>query len=187
MADFPSKVTTETGSPTSQTSQQGGNSLRGLASNVTTKMNMSFIRSIPAILMMLEIVLGLLHWALIASGPYTRSSAYGWVMFVAITLWILTTILFFIILFNVQEKLTFVPWTLTVMGYFGVATVLYLTAFLANAATVHPFHGLPFYGHFAAAAFFSAVVTLTYGGSAFFAYLDWKGDGGNAATNTVPT
>lgn len=58
MTDFPSKVTTETGSPNSQNTQQGANSLRGLASNVTTSMDMSFIRSIPSILMMAQIVSG---------------------------------------------------------------------------------------------------------------------------------
>ncbi|XP_040893394.1 plasmolipin [Toxotes jaculatrix] len=187
MADFPSKVTTETGSPSSQSSPQGGNSLRGLAANVTTMMDMSFIRSIPAILMMTEIFLGLLQWALIASAPYTILPAYGWVMFVAVTLWLLTTILFFMILFSAPRKLTAVPWPLTVMMYQGIATVLYLTAFLANAASVHPFRYSYFYGHMAAAAFFGAVVTLAYGASAFFSYLDWKGDGGNAATSTVPT
>ncbi|XP_070687128.1 plasmolipin [Pempheris klunzingeri] len=187
MADFPSKVTTETSSPHSQGSQQGGNSLRGLAANVTTMVDMSFIRSIPAILMIAEIFLGLLQWALIASAPYTLLPAYGWVMFVAVTLWILTTILFCMILFGAQQKLTFVPWPLTVMVYHGVATVLYLTAFLANAASVRPFHLSYFYGHMAAAAFFGAVVTVAYGASAFFSYLDWKGDGGNAATSTVPT
>ncbi|XP_023277021.1 plasmolipin [Seriola lalandi dorsalis] len=187
MADFPSKVTTETSSPNSNSSQQGGNSLRGLTANVTTMMDMSFIRSIPAILMIAEICLGLLHWALIAGTPYTGAPAYGWVMFVAVTLWILTTILFFMILFSVQRKLTSVPWPLTVMAYNGIATVLYLTAFLANAASVHPYRFLYFYGHMAAAAFFGAAVTLAYGVSAFFSYLDWKGDGGNAATSTVPT
>ncbi|KAM9352688.1 plasmolipin [Symphorus nematophorus] len=187
MADFPSKVATETSSPHSQGSQQGGNSLRGLAANVTTNMDISFIRSIPAILMMAEIFLGLLQWALIASAPYTVLPAYGWVMFVAVTLWILTTILFFMILFSAQERLSAVPWPLTVMVYHGVAATLYLTAFLANAASVHPFSGFYFYGHMAAAAFFGAVVTVAYGASAFFSYLHWRGDGGNAATSTVPT
>ncbi|XP_034542559.1 plasmolipin [Notolabrus celidotus] len=186
MADFPSKVNTETGSSNAQTSQQGGNSLRGLASNVTSAMNMPFIRSIQGILMMVEIVLGLLHWALIAGAFYQPLPAYGWVMFVAVTLWIITTILFLIFLFNVHEKLTFVPWLLTMMGYHGIATVLYLTAFLTNAASVHPFHLNYFFGHFAAAAFFGALVMLAYGVSAVFSYLAWKGDGGNAATNTVP-
>ncbi|XP_041795449.1 plasmolipin [Chelmon rostratus] len=184
MEDFPSKVTTETSSPHSQ---QGGNSLGGLATQVTTMMDISFIRSIPAILMMAEIFLGLLHWALIASTYYSVVPAYGWVMFVAVTLWILTTILFFMILFGAQQKLTAVPWLLTVMVYHGVATVLYLTAFLTNAASVQPFFHSYFYGHLAAAAFFGAVVTVLYGASAFFSYLDWRGDGGNSATNTVPT
>ncbi|XP_041854185.1 plasmolipin [Melanotaenia boesemani] len=185
MAEFPSKVTTETSSPHSQSSQPGGNSLQGLATSVTTMMDTSFIRSIPAMLMMAEMFLGLLHWALIASTFYTVVPAYGWVMFVAVTLWILTTILFFIILFGVQRQLTVVPWPLMVMVYNGVATVLYLTAFLANAATVRQFiYG---YGHIAAAAFFGAVVTVLYGASAFFSYLDWRDDGGNAATSTVPT
>lgn len=35
--------------------------------------------------------------------------------------------------------------------------------------------------------FFGAVVTIAYGASALFSYLDWKGDGGNAANTTVPT
>lgn len=182
MADFPSKVTTETGSPSTQSSQQGGNSLRGLASQVSSGMDMSFIRSIPAILMIAEIVLGLLHWALIA-GTHFITAAYGWVMFVAVTSWLITLILFFIILFSVQRALPSVPWTLMVMVYYAVVTVLYLTAFITNAASVY----WVFYGHFAAASFFAAVVTIAYGASAFFAYLDWKGDGGNAATNTVPT
>ncbi|XP_035013778.1 plasmolipin [Hippoglossus stenolepis] len=185
MADFPSKVATETSSPNSQSSQQGGNSLRGLAANVTTRMDVVFIRSLPAILMIAEIITGLLQWALIASANYTYVPAYGWVMFVAVTLWILTTILFFMLLFGAQRKLSAVPWPLTVMVYNGIATVLCLSAFLANAATVHHFH--LFYGHIAAAAFFGAVVTLTYAASAFFSYLDWKDDRGNADTSTVPT
>ncbi|XP_029909823.1 plasmolipin [Myripristis murdjan] len=187
MAEFPSKVTTETSPPRSQASQQGGNSLGGLAASVTVRMDMTFIKSIPAVLMMAEMVLGLLQWALIASAYYTLVPAYGWVMFVAVTLWLLTTILFFMILFSVQRKLPAVPWPLTVMIYHGVATVLYLTAFLANAASVTPFYRTFYYGHMAAAAFFGAVVTVAYAASAYFSYLDWRGDGGNAATSTVPT
>lgn len=53
MADFPSKVSTETSSPQSQ---QGGSRLQGLATNLTSGMDLSFVRSVPAILMMIEIV-----------------------------------------------------------------------------------------------------------------------------------
>lgn len=187
MEDFPAKVTTETGSPTAQSSTQGGNSLRGLASNIAYMVDMSFIRSIPAILMMAEIFLGLLHWSLIASSPHMLAPALGWVLFVAITLWLLTIILFCLILFSIQHRMTFIPWPMTMMAYHGVATLLYLTAFIANAATAPSFRLIYYYGHIAAAAFFGVVVTVVYGVSAYFSYLDWRGGGSDAATNTVPT
>lgn len=187
MADFPSKVTTETGSPTAQSSAQGGNSLRAMASNVAYMVDMSFFRSIPAILMMAEIFLGLLLWSLIASSHYKISPAFSWVLFVAITAWLLTIILFCLILFSLQHRITFVPWPMTTMAYHAVVTLLYLTAFVANAASVPSFTQAYHYGHFAAAAFFAAVVTVLYGVSAYFSYLDWRGGGSDAATNTVPT
>lgn len=56
MADFPSKVTTETSAPSAQGSQQGGNSFSGMAADFTTMVDISFIRSIPAILMIAEVV-----------------------------------------------------------------------------------------------------------------------------------
>lgn len=37
------------------------------------------------------------------------------------------------------------------------------------------------------AQFFGALTTLLYAASAFFSYLEWREDGGNAATSTVPT
>ncbi|CAF98911.1 unnamed protein product [Tetraodon nigroviridis] len=128
-------------------------------------------------------LLGMIHWALIASTIFVHTSVYGWVMFVAVTLWILTTILFLLTLFSGHRHLAFIPWPLTVMMYNGIAAVLYLTAFLANAASVPT--GFLYDGHLGAAAFFGAVVTVAYGVGTFFSYLDWRGDNGN--TSTVPT
>lgn len=34
--------------------------------------------------------------------------------------------------------------------------------------------------------FFGILVTIAYGASTAFAYMEWKGDGGNAAMTTVP-
>lgn len=56
MADFPSNVSTETSSPAYQNQAQGGNSLRGLATSASTVVDMFFLKSIPAILMMVEVV-----------------------------------------------------------------------------------------------------------------------------------
>ncbi|XP_023137668.1 plasmolipin [Amphiprion ocellaris] len=181
MADFPSKVTTETSVPQPQSSPSGR-----MASSIAVVIDTSFIRSIPAILMIVEILAGLIQWALIASTPYTLESAYGWVMFVAVGLWITTIILFVVSLFGVQQKLTFVAWSLAEMMYNGIATVLYFIAFVVNAAFVNPFAGL-FYGHLAAATAFGALVTLAYGTSTFFSFLSWREAQGSAAPGTVPT
>ncbi|XP_036440906.1 plasmolipin [Colossoma macropomum] len=177
MADFPGKVSTETSSPQSQT---GSMQLM----NISTDLN--FIKTIPGILLFAEIVLGLLVWALISSAAYQAVPAYGWVMFVSVTLWILSIVLFIILFLNLKQKLVSVPWPLVLMVFYAVATVLYLTAFVANAASVSVYVICYHYNRMAAAAFFGIVVTLTYAASAFFAYLDWRGDGGNAATSTVP-
>ncbi|XP_062860225.1 plasmolipin [Trichomycterus rosablanca] len=178
MADFPGKVNTETSSPQPPTSQNQFMSM---------SMDLYFMKTIPGILLQVEIVLGLLVWALVSSTAYGLLPAFGWVLFVSITLWILTIVLFVMLFFGMRQKLTSIPWPLVLLVFYGVATVLYLTAFLADAASVPYFSNYPFhYYSLAASAFFAIVVTLTYGASTFFAFLDWKGDGGNAATSTVP-
>ncbi|KAJ8398597.1 hypothetical protein AAFF_G00421250 [Aldrovandia affinis] len=176
MAEFPAKVSTETSSPSSQGG--GGFHIPSFISRYVS-MDMGFIMTIPAILMLVEIVLGLLVWALIAGSGYSNIPAYGWVMFVSVIFWLLTIFLFFIIFLGIQNKMIFVPWSLALLIFNATATILYLTAFVANAASVYN-------DHQAAAAFFAIVVTLAYGGSSFFAFMSWRGDGGNAATNTIP-
>lgn len=59
-------------------------------------------------------VLGLLVWALIADTPYHLYPAYGWVMFVAVFLWLVTIVVFVIYLFQLHMKLYMVPWPLVV-------------------------------------------------------------------------
>lgn len=56
----------------------------------------------------------MIHWALIASTIFVQTAAYGWVMFVAVTLWILTSIFFLLFLFSGNRYVSFVPWPLTV-------------------------------------------------------------------------
>lgn len=59
-------------------------------------------------------VLGLLVWALIADTPYHLYPAYGWVMFVAVFLWLVTIVFFVVYLFQLHMKLYMVPWPLVV-------------------------------------------------------------------------
>ncbi|XP_016086310.1 plasmolipin-like [Sinocyclocheilus grahami] len=173
MADFPGKVNTQTSSSEPQRS-----------SGIPAIVDMDFIRSIPGILLIAEIFVGLLVWSLIASTSYTSYPAYGWVMFVSVTLWLLSIALF-VVLLRFYQRLPSVPWPLVLMVFYVVAAVLYITAFLADAVSV-PSQWYLWHGHLGASAFFAIVVTLLYGASSYFAYLDWRGEGQNAAASTVP-
>uniref|UniRef100_A0A8C9J311 Plasmolipin n=1 Tax=Panthera tigris altaica TaxID=74533 RepID=A0A8C9J311_PANTA len=81
-------------------------------------------------------VLGLLVWALIADTPYHLYPAYGWVMFVAVFLWLVTIVFFILYLFQLHMKLYMVPWPLVLMIFNVGATVLYITAFITCSAAV---------------------------------------------------
>ncbi|KAK9958937.1 hypothetical protein ABG768_011033 [Culter alburnus] len=172
MADFPGKVSTQTSSQEPQRSF-------GIPSSV----DMNFIKSIPGILLLAEIVVGLLVWALIASTSHSSEAVYGWVLFVSVTLWLLSIALLVVLLLRFHQSLPSIPWPLVLMVFYSVATVLYLTAFLANAANVR--YGF-YHGHLGTSAFFAIVVTLLYAASSYFAYLGWRGEGQNAAGSTVP-
>uniref|UniRef100_A0A3B4ZSI0 Plasmolipin n=1 Tax=Stegastes partitus TaxID=144197 RepID=A0A3B4ZSI0_9TELE len=154
MADFPSKVSTET-----SVSQPHSSQPARMAGPITVQLDVSFIKSIPGILMVVEMLLGLIQWALIASVNYGWAPAFIWVMFVAVGLWITTTILYVMTLFSIQQRLTGLPWPILV----GRETF----ALLLKA--------------------FGAFVTLAYGASTFFSFLSWREDGGSPPTTTVPT
>ncbi|XP_063052123.1 plasmolipin [Engraulis encrasicolus] len=171
MADFPSKVNTQT----SAASPQGNAG--------TMQFDVTFVKTIPAILMIVEMVLGLLVFPLVSS-IYWVPPAIGWILFVSVTSWLLTTILFFMLLFGVH-KMVPLPWPLALMIYHVVVTVLYFTAFITLAVCA----GSNWYifNNLAAASFFACADTVAYGASTFFSYLTWKGEGDNAAGATVPT
>ncbi|XP_033898080.2 plasmolipin [Acipenser ruthenus] len=176
MDEFPAKVSTETSSqPT-----QSNSGFRGFSVG-PVKMDVLFIRTIPGILMIVEIVLGLLVWALIAGTTYVNH-AFGWVMFVSVTLWVITTSLFVVYLLSVPAKIQFVPWPIAMLIFNVIATVLYITAFITNAASV-PTNWAPYYNNLAASAFFACLVMIAYCASSFFSFTAFRGQGSNAATN----
>ncbi|XP_063802292.1 plasmolipin [Pseudophryne corroboree] len=173
MAEFPAKVSTQTS--TSEPSSRAG--------RICQDLDLIFIRSIPGILMIIEMVLGLLVWALVADSRYGAVPAYGWVMFVAIFCWLMTIILFVTILLQLQRRIAVVPWPIVVLGYHVAATLLYITGFITCAASVQAGFPSPTeYNKRAAASFFAGVVMVAYGGSAFFSFSEWRGVGSNAAS-----
>ncbi|CAO2610440.1 Pllp [Lemmus lemmus] len=177
MAEFPSKVSTRTSSPA-----------QGVGASVSAlRPDLGFVRSALGVLALLQLVLGLLVWALIADTPYHLYPAYGWVMFVAVFLWLMTVVFFIIYLFQLHMKLYMVPWPLVLMVFFVAATVLYITAFITCAAAVDltSLKGSRPYNQRSAASFFACLVMIAYGVSAFFSFQAWRGVGSNAATSQM--
>uniref|UniRef100_A0A9L0TR76 Plasmolipin n=1 Tax=Equus caballus TaxID=9796 RepID=A0A9L0TR76_HORSE len=193
MAEFPAKVSTRTSSP----AQGAGASVSAL------RPDLGFVRSSLGALMLLQLcetrscvasdtraeweVLGLLVWALIADTPYHLYPAYGWVMFVAVFLWLVTIVFFILYLFQLHMKLHMVPWPLVLMIFNVGATVLYITAFITCSAVVDltSLKGTRPYNQRAAASFFACLVMIAYGASAFFSFQAWRGVGSNAATSQM--
>ncbi|CAN2389332.1 membrane raft polarization, partial [Pristimantis euphronides] len=172
MAEFPAKVST-------QTSTLDVSSGLGFCPGP----DFSFLTSIPGILMLVEIVLGLLVWALVASTYHTLFAANGWILFVTIFCWILTIILFSMLLLQLTRRISFVSWPLTVLFYHVVATILYITAFITLAATVnhvYRYNIVEEYNKKAAASFFACVVMIAYGASTVLSFMEWRGSGSNA-------
>ncbi|XP_077307273.1 plasmolipin [Lithobates pipiens] len=173
MAEFPAKVSTQT-----STADAAGH---GVA--YFLRPDLSFVKSIPAILMAVELVFGLLVWALVADSHYWLAAAYGWVMFVALFCWLVTLILFILLILQIQRRISFIPWPMVLFIYHAAATILYVTAFITCAASTKV--GVLYVSDSnkrAAASFFACLVMIAYGASTFFSFTDWRGPGTNAAS-----
>ncbi|CAM9568427.1 unnamed protein product [Lampetra planeri] len=163
MADFPDKVSTNTTSsyPAAQSSSQ-------------IALDKGFVKTIPGILMILEIVFGLLVWSLVAATNYTTVPPLGWVLFVAVFFWLLTVFFFVVDLFALYTRAQNINWSLVGFGYNLAAAVIYLTAAIADAASSNIYEGYE-RSHLVASTFFAFVVTLLYGGSCFCDFRAWQG------------
>ncbi|XP_025776370.1 plasmolipin [Puma concolor] len=124
-------------------------------------------------------VLGLLVWALIADTPYHLYPAYGWVMFVAVFLWLVTIVFFILYLFQLHMKLYMVPWPLVVS--LGGLSGTRIPVTLPPSATAHTNSALVS----SSFQFFACLVMIAYGVSAFFSFQAWRGVGSNAATSQM--
>ncbi|XP_039192257.1 CKLF-like MARVEL transmembrane domain-containing protein 8 isoform X1 [Crotalus tigris] len=133
-----------------------------------------FLKTIPGVLMVFEIVLGLLVWMLIAGTDYFLYPVFGWIMFVAVFYWILT--LFFLIIYMTMTytRIPQVPWTTVGLYFNGSALLLYLIAAISEACTVTKELDYHNYNSWAASSFFAFVVASCYGGNTYFSFVSWR-------------
>ncbi|XP_035499883.2 CKLF-like MARVEL transmembrane domain-containing protein 8b [Scophthalmus maximus] len=144
-------------------------------STSTLAFDRHFTRTAKGILLLAEIVCGMLVWILVGGTEYFHLSALCWVMFVAISCWVLTVCLFITDLTGAHKRIPQVPWTTLSLCLNCGAAALYLAAAVADALSVNQAtRGRHNYNCWAASAFFAFLTTLCYAGSSYLSYRTWK-------------
>ncbi|XP_038625745.1 CKLF-like MARVEL transmembrane domain-containing protein 8 isoform X1 [Tachyglossus aculeatus] len=133
-----------------------------------------FLRTLPGLLILAEIVFGLLVWTLIAGTEYFRVPAFGWVMFVAVFYWVLTVFFLIIYMTMTYTRIPQVPWTTVGLCFNGSAFILYLIAAIVDASSVTKEQDSHNYNSWAASSFFAFMVTICYAGNAYFSFISWR-------------
>ncbi|NWI97920.1 CKLF8 protein, partial [Pitta sordida] len=144
------------------------------ASSSTLAYDKEFLRTVPGLLMVTEIVLGLLVWTLIAGTEYFLYLGFGWVMFVAVFYWVLTIFFLIIYMTMTYTGIPQVPWTTVGLCFNGSAFVLYLIAAIVDASSVTKDLDNHNYNSWAASSFFAFVVTSCYAGNTYFSFISWR-------------
>ncbi|XP_040906650.1 myelin and lymphocyte protein-like [Toxotes jaculatrix] len=137
--------------------------------------------SIPEVFFIPEFVFGGLVWILVASTRVSPDNPLGWVMFVSVFCFVVTTLWFFIFLCGANQSGI---WPSLDAGYHFVAVVFYLSASVALAyitvlsgqipAIVLTGDVLKNYRLDIAAVVMSYVATLLYFLHAIFCAIRWK-------------
>ncbi|NWW33066.1 CKLF8 protein, partial [Panurus biarmicus] len=146
------------------------------ASSSTLAYDREFLRTVPGLLMVTEIVLGLLVWTLIAGTEYFLYPAFGWVMFVAVFYWVLTVFFLIIYMTMTYTRIPQVPWTMVVN--IPILCCFSLLGFEESKISVHStciFNQLYLYSkYWCILRFFAFVVTSCYAGNTYFSFISWR-------------
>lgn len=148
--------------------QTGSHDISGLSHKPSLPLGSLLFRRLDGLLIVGELVCGALVWFLEAGTNLPIPTYQGWVMFVAVTFFILTLIQFVIYLSHMPER-NIDAWKMADILYNSVAFAMYLSAsvLLANLlATSSPGNSL--YSLNVAAVIFAFLTTLFYGMSIVF-------------------
>ncbi|XP_078482241.1 MARVEL domain-containing protein 1 [Ciona intestinalis] len=137
----------------------------------TVSMNVNYVTSPLGILRICEMVLGLICWAIVASIPWlNHSPPWQFVMFVAVTSWIMTVILFIIYVGAFHASIcSGLPWAIIELLFNGFWAVFYFIAACVAAAYTNGWSLL------VAATVFAWFTTICYVVHAAFAFKEYRG------------
>ncbi|XP_069669029.1 plasmolipin-like [Periplaneta americana] len=136
-------------------------------------LNFVYFRSIPGILKLLQLLIGVVCIACASSAWHP---GIRWFLFVAAASFLVTLIWVFIYLLSIREAFKLpINWTLAELLITGTITVLYLIAFIVQLSVYSHYCPSYYKDPNIAAGVFGLFNTLAYGAGAFFLYAEWKG------------
>jgi len=139
------------------------------------KCNVGYFQTIPGILKLIQLIFGIICMA--CASP-VHLPATHWFLFVAVTSFIATLLWSFVYLLGIREVLTLaINWILTELVNTGLATILYIIAFIVQLASWSGISHPPtsyYRGSNLAAGCFGLFNTIAYAASSYFLYLEYK-------------
>ncbi|XP_075562411.1 protein MAL2 [Pelecanus crispus] len=101
---------------------------------VTLPSGLEILRTYSGAVIFLEILFGTIVWILVACTRIPLPVLQGWVMFVAVTAWLLSIVFLCVFLFGFANRIA-VNWNQADFLFHGITFVFYFGAFLLQSAT----------------------------------------------------
>lgn len=127
-----------------------------------------FLRGVPGILKLIEMIFSLVTFICASCTSYHKDAA-GWIQFVSMTAFVLTSMLYIFYVFKLPPKLarTF-PFKFSELCYYVVFTVFYFISGVVAACYA------PHNAALSAAAFFAFASWVVFGIDIYFRLMDWR-------------
>ncbi|KFM59091.1 CKLF-like MARVEL transmembrane domain-containing protein 4, partial [Stegodyphus mimosarum] len=130
----------------------------------------TYVKTLSGILKILEVVVCLIGFICVQTIPFAAyRSAGGWYVFVAVTGFWVTLLLFLAYLFHFVERLHWLPWLLVETAYNGTWAVFFFIASCVSAANASTDPG------WGAAAFFGFGNMFIFGFDTYLKFKAWRG------------
>ncbi|CAI5771216.1 and lymphocyte [Podarcis lilfordi] len=136
---------------------------------------MKVLATFPDILAIPEFVFGGLVWILVASTKVSVLMSQGWVMFVSVFCFVISTLLLFLYMCGAHGGKS--AWVAVDAFYQVIASLFYLSASVVQAYTTYQMKFMEPFKYYQidiAAVVFAYAVTLTYVIHMVFSLLRWK-------------
>ncbi|XP_033102088.1 CKLF-like MARVEL transmembrane domain-containing protein 4 [Anneissia japonica] len=190
-SEFPDTVqttttTTSTAYHATTTSNQGS----GPGNSGGIRVDQAYLRSLPSILHIVQIVVSFLYWVVLCAVEHFR---VGFMIFVGITAMITVIVYFVVFLLRLNEKIPFIAWELSeLIANFVSAALFFISAIItsvrAGQANHYPDHGkLVFCSLLAWTLTFLFAASTFLSFRAFLAYRDRRNSERTATTTTTTT